>query len=102
MHIEFLRTGGFGGLRLATTVNTDRLPAEQASTVSRLISDAGFFQLPEKLLPPSPMPDRFQYKVTISDPDKTHSIEASDPAIPEALRPLLNYLTTMAMTRKNP
>jgi hypothetical protein len=100
MHIEFVRTGGFAGMRLTTTVDTQDLPSEQGSTLERLISDADFFKLPEKLLPPSPAPDRFEYKVTVSAPDQTHSVVASDPAVPDSLRPLLNYLTTLAMVSK--
>ncbi len=100
MHIEFARTGGFAGIRLATTVDTQELPSEQASTLDRLISDADFFRLPEQLLPASPAPDRFEYKVTIATEDATHSVVVSDPATPESLRPLLNYLTTLAMVSK--
>lgn len=100
MHIDFVRTGGFGGIRLATTVDTQQLPSEQASTLDRLISDADFFKLPEQIRPPSPAPDRFEYKVTIATADATHSVVVSDPATPESLRPLLNYLTTLAMTSR--
>ncbi len=102
MHIEFVRTGGFAGIRLQTTVDTQQLPTEQASTLDRLIAESGFFRLPEQLLPEKPAPDRFQYQVTIAAPDQTHSVEASDPAVPESLRPLLNYLTTLAMVSKKP
>jgi hypothetical protein len=100
MHIEFARTGGFGGIRLATTVDTQELPSEQASTIDRLVSDADFFKLPEKLLPAAPAPDRLEYKVTIATTEETHSVVVSDPATPEKLRPLLNYLTTLAMVSK--
>lgn len=99
MHIEFVRTGGFAGIRLTTTVDTEQLPQEQASTLDRLISDAAFFKLPEKILPQSPAPDRFVYQVTVAA-DQTHSITVSDAAAPEPLRPLLNYLTTLAMVNR--
>ena len=74
MHIEFVRTGGFAGLRLITTVDTQVLPQEQASIVEAMIRDSGFFELPEKLLPPSPSPDRFEYRVTVSTDKESHSI----------------------------
>jgi hypothetical protein len=101
MHIEFARTGGFAGIRLATSVDTTELPSEQASTLDRLISDASFFDLPEKLLPERPVPDRFEYHVTVAGSEQTHSVQVSDAAAPESLRPLLNYLTTLAMVSKN-
>ena len=100
MHIEFTRTGGFAGIRLTTSVNTQDLAAEQASTLDKLVSDAGFFKLPEQLQSESSARDRFQYALTISSGQQTHSITVNDAAAPESLRPLLNYLTTLAMVSK--
>jgi len=100
MHIEFTRTGGFAGVRLTTTVDTRQLPAEQASILDKLISDAGFFGLPEKLLPDSPAPDRFEYQLTVETEQDTHSVVVSEKAAPDSLRPLLSYLTTMAMVSR--
>ncbi len=100
MRIEFARSGGFAGMRLATSVDTEQLPAEQASTLDKLISDAGFFDLPVNLRPAAPAPDRFEYKLTVSTPQKTHSIVVNEAAAPDTLRPLLNYLTTFAMVSK--
>lgn len=100
MHIDFTRTGGFAGLRLTTSLDTEELPAEQASNLDKLISDAHFFELPENIAPDSPKPDRFEYRLTVSDEKKTHSVLVNDSAAPETLRPLLNYLTTMATASK--
>jgi hypothetical protein len=100
MHIEFTRSGGFAGMRLGTSVDTDQLPAEQASTLDRLISEAGFFDLPEKITPTKPAPDRFEYNVTVDSGEKTHSIVVNEKGAPDSLRPLLNYLTTLAMVSR--
>lgn len=100
MRIEFTRTGGFAGMRLTTSVDTADLPAEQVSMLDKLVKDAGFFDLPEKLLPESPKPDRFEYRLTVNEAQESHSIVVSDAAAPESLRPLLNYLTTMAMVSR--
>lgn len=100
MHIQFTRTGGFAGMRLTTDVDTAQLPSEQASMLDKLITDAGFFELPEKLLPDSPAPDRFEYQLTVDAPQQTHSVVVSDAAAPPSLRPLLNYLTTLAMVSR--
>lgn len=101
MQIDFIRTGGITGVRLTTSVDTTQLPPDQAVTLEKLVDDSAFFDLPENLTPPRPMPDRFEYRLTIASAQKTHSIVASDGAVPDALRPLLNYLTTMAMVSKN-
>ena len=102
MHIEFVRSGGFAGMRLTTSVDTDQLPTERASALDKLIADANFFELPEQLLPAGPAPDRFQYKLTVTAPQKNHSVVVSDAVAPETLRPLLDYLTTLAMVSKKP
>lgn len=101
MHIEFSRTGGFAGIRLATSVDTDDLPADQASSLDQLIHDAAFFDLPEKLVPEKPAPDRFEYQLKVVAAKESHSIVVSDAACPQSLRPLLNYLTTLAMVKRN-
>jgi hypothetical protein len=100
MRIDFVRTGGFAGMRLATTVDTEHLPPDQASALNGLVSDADFFKLPEKLLPDRPAPDRFEYTVTVTAVNEIHSVVVSDPMVPDSLRPLLNYLTTMAMVSR--
>jgi hypothetical protein len=100
MHIEFTRSGGFAGMRLVTSVDTEQLPSEQVLTLDKLISDAGFFELPERLAPAAPAPDRFEYHLTVDSAEKTHSIVVNEAAAPDSLRPLLNYLTTLAMVSK--
>ena len=100
MRIDFVRSGGFAGMRLATSVDTEQLPAEQASTLDKLISDAGFFQLPERIMPAAPGPDRYEYQLTVTAPQHTHSVVVNEAAAPDSLRPLLNYLTTLAMVSK--
>jgi hypothetical protein len=102
MRIDFSRTGGIAGMRLTTSVDTTALPPDQAANLQTLIDDAGFFNLPERLVPDKPAPDRFDYRLTVASAQQTHSIEVNDAAAPQSLRPLLNYLTTMAMVRKNP
>ena len=100
MHVEFSRSGGFAGLRLAVSLDTQELPQAQVSAVEAMIRDSGFFGLPEKLLPASPSPDRFEYRLTVSADKESHSIVVSDSLVPDRLRPLLDYLTTLAMTAK--
>jgi len=100
MHIDFTRSGGFAGMRLSCSVDTDHLSPEQATEVEKLIDNAGFFELPEKLVPEQPRPDRFEYRVNVDAGEKQHSITVSDAVAPESLRPLLNYLTTLAIVRR--
>jgi emfourin len=100
MRIDFTRTGGFAGMRLTISVDTQELAPDQASNLTKLVSDAAFFDLPERIMPEAPGPDRFEYMLTIAESKKTHSVLVHDAAAPESLRPLLNYLTTLAMVSK--
>ncbi len=100
MHIDFTRSGGFAGMRLSCSLDTDQLPDDQASELNKLIGDSAFFELPEKMLPEKPQPDRFEYHVNVDAGDKSHAVMVSDAAAPDSLRPLLNYLTTLAIVRR--
>jgi hypothetical protein len=100
MQIEFVRTGGFAGMRLAASIDTQQLEAEQASTLDKMITEAGFFELPEQIKPASPGPDRFEYQVVISSGGMKHSINVSDAVMPDSLRPLIDLITRLAMSSK--
>ncbi len=100
MHIDFTRTGGFAGMRLSCSVDTDQLPADQATELNTLLGNAAFFELPDKIVPDKQQPDRFEYRLNVDAGDKSHSVTVSDAAAPESLRPLLNYLTTLAIVRR--
>jgi emfourin len=98
MHIEFERTGGVGGIRLATSVDTDTLPADESARVRQLVDDAGFFNLPARLKTPAPSADRFEYRLTVRAPERSHTVDVGEGAIPPSLRPLIDWL--MAAARK--
>ena len=100
MKIEFVRTGGFTGLRLAGSFDTDKLQPDQSAMLDKLIHDSGFSNLPEKIKPTSPVPDQFEYRITISSADQTHSVVVGESVVPTGLRPLLDFLTTLTISCK--
>ena len=100
MHIEFVRSGGFAGMRLSASIDSQHLLPEQASTLEKMIADSGFFDLPEQIKPTAPGPDRFEYRVVISSAGQTHSVNVNEAVIPDRLNPLLDFLTTLAMSGK--
>jgi hypothetical protein len=100
MHIEYVRSGGFAGIRLGGSFDTEKLPPEQAATLGKLIDGAGFFRLSEVIKPTSPVPDQFEYRVTISSTEQTHSVVVDESVVPASLRPLLDFLTTLAVSSK--
>ncbi|HEX8918925.1 MAG TPA: protealysin inhibitor emfourin [Chloroflexota bacterium] len=100
MRIQFTRTGGFAGIQLTNSVDTAQLPPDQAAALEKLIGDAGFFDLPERLAPAKPVPDRFEYEVTVTSGEQSHTLVVNDAAAPASLKPLLNYLTTLAIVNR--
>jgi len=101
MHIEFERTGGFAGMRLKAVVQTESLPAAEARELHALIADADFFNLPHVITSPNPGIDQFRYQVTVEKDKQRHTVQTSDVAAPNTLRPLLRRLTVMARASRS-
>jgi hypothetical protein len=99
MRISFERTGGFAGISKKTTVDTDTLPGNEAATLPRLVEVADFFRLPEQIISSNPGSDRFQYKLTVEDNGKQHTVTVSEAALPGTLRPLIEWLQNTAQKR---
>lgn len=98
MRIEFERTGGFMGLVMNATFDTDELPEEDVKALQELLDAAKFFELPA-ILPPPPASagaDNFQYTVSVELEDLVHTVKLGDMSAPSAMQPLLRKLTLMA------
>jgi hypothetical protein len=100
MRINFERTGGFMGMRLAVEVMTEALTPAEADELESLVEGAHFFDLPPVLKPPMEGADRFQYRLTVERGDQNHTVETSENAAPEHLQPLLNRLTEAARSQR--
>ncbi|NDJ21439.1 hypothetical protein GS682_07270 [Nostoc sp. B(2019)] len=92
MRISFERTGGFAGISKKTTFDTATLPPNEAQELPRLVEAADLFKLPERITSPNPQSDRFQYKLTVEDNGKHHTVIVSEAALPGTLRPLIDWL----------
>jgi hypothetical protein len=99
MHIQFERTGGFAGMRLTATIDSDTISPDDAGTLRDLIHAASFFDLPIKSQKAPSGADRFQYKLMVEIDNRRHAIEIDESAVPPSLRPLLNWLTEKAKRR---
>ncbi len=96
MLIHFERTGGFAGMRTSITLDTGSVSLEEARKLQEMVEAAGFFDLPPEFPVPKRGADYFQYKLTVESEGRKHTVEVSEPAIPAALRPLLQSLMTYA------
>lgn len=97
--IKFERTGGFAGMRIATDLKLDELPAEQAQSIQELLDDMDFGELPEHMLDESG-PDQFTYTITVETKKWEHTVVTGDTSAPEKMQELLQLLNRLARTRK--
>jgi hypothetical protein len=101
MLIEFERTGGFAGMRLAATIDTASLQPNEAQVLHDLVVDAGFFDLPAHIERRDKGADRFHYVLTVQASGQQHTIEVGESAISDALRPLIDKLTMLARSGRH-
>lgn len=95
MYIYFERSGGFTGIPMTVTIDSATLSPNQTVQLCQLVEAANFFNLPE-VIPAAPQPDRFQYTITIRQNTQSHTITMGEQAVPNTLRPLLNWLMETA------
>jgi len=98
--IKFERTGGFAGIRIATDLKLDDLPDEQAHTISELLDDLDFGELPEQMMNDANMPDQFTYTITVETKKWEHTVITGDVSAPEKMQELLQLLNRLARTQK--
>ncbi len=94
MRMSFERSGGFAGITMNKALDTANMPENEAQQLRQLVDAADFFRLPSKIASKGPQPDRFQYRLTLEDKGKQHTVEVGEQAVPGTLSPLLEWLTT--------
>ncbi len=99
MKVTFERSGGFAGMLMTATVDTEILSTSEAEQLRQLIQATNFFHLPSKIVSASSQPDRFQYKIIAEDGNRHHTVQVSESVISEQLRSLLDWLTEMARSQ---
>ncbi|MGA2517832.1 MAG: protealysin inhibitor emfourin [Thermodesulfobacteriota bacterium] len=103
LRISVERTGGFAGMVMRTAVDKKDLAPDEALKLHQLIEEADFFNLPREIMPPSRSRDRFQYKLTVEENGRQHTVRVSEEAMPEKLKPLVKWLMERArQSRKAP
>ena len=100
MKVEFCRTGGIAGTRLMATLDTERLPPQEAARLRRLISTACFFDQPISLKSSTSGADRFEYQVTVEEGDRIKKVEIDESCIPRTFQPLIDYLLNSCRARQ--
>ena len=78
------------------TIDTDDLPAEEARELERLVQAAGFFDLPETSPPPRGAADYFEYTISVTSPEQSHTAHLTDPIEDPDVQALVEYLEAKA------
>lgn len=99
MKIAFERTGGFAGLRVSKTIDSQALPQQEQEGLKKMVDDAGFFDLPPAQPTATGGADRFQYKISIDADGRQKTLNVGEAAMPDRLRPLVEYLSSAPATR---
>ncbi len=101
MHIHIERSGGFAGMRITASLNTDSLSPEEAHPIQDMIAAARFFDLPDRIPTGANVADQFYYRLTVQDETRQHTVQVSEASIPSELGPLLEHLMMLARTRRD-
>jgi hypothetical protein len=94
--IRFERTGGFAGLRLAANFDVDELSEDQVRTLTDLLDDLDFAELPDKLSSDSAPSDEFTYTITVESRKWSHTVITGDTPDDEKMHELLEILNRLA------
>jgi hypothetical protein len=92
MRLSLERTGGFAGISKRINVDTNQLSQQQAEELSQLVAAADLFRLPAQMISTNRQVDRFQYQITIEDNGQRHTVTASETALPNTLKTLVEWL----------
>jgi hypothetical protein len=92
--IELVRSGGFAGRTVRSTVDTSTDP--DASWYAEALAGVDLAAL-SGAEPGPPAPDRFHYSLSVEDDDGgSHRLDFAETAVPEGLRPLVDRLVARA------
>ena len=107
MEIEFERGGGFAGIVLRSTINTDKLSPEDRQQIESMISQSSFFSFKSDantgtVSSGGKRPaDYFTYKITIRDDNKIQTVQTTDLTKNIGLKRLVDYLSKKALQNSN-
>jgi hypothetical protein len=103
-YVELVRSGGFAGLTLRSSVDTTADPAVDADA-AWYAEQLAALDLPALAAAPAgePQPDRYRYALSVHDDDGvSHDLEFGETAVPPELHPLLDALVARARAAGHP
>jgi hypothetical protein len=103
-YIELVRSGGFAGLSLRSSVDTSADPTVDAEA-DWFAEQLAALDLPALAAAPAgePQPDRYRYALTVQDDDGVgHDLEFGETAVPPELHRLVDALVARARAAGHP
>ncbi|MBD1821471.1 hypothetical protein H6F51_02940 [Cyanobacteria bacterium FACHB-DQ100] len=91
MRVTLEQSGGFAGLMITKTIDTQNLSPSEAKELEEMVQSSSFFQL-TSVMEAFPQPDRFGYVLTVEMDGRTHSIEMSETNMPESVRSIVKWV----------
>jgi hypothetical protein len=96
VRIQFQMEGGlasFPGLTKPVTIDTEKLPEEEAVRWAQRVQAAGFFDRPAVVgVPARGAADYRRYTITVEDGERRHTVSLTDPVPDAGLQALLAAL----------
>jgi hypothetical protein len=102
MLIQFERTGGFTGLRMKASIDTQSLDPAEAEILANLVRLSDFFNMPGTFITSNERVDQFHYRLTIDKEGHTHTFYADESALPDQIRPLIDHLAAFIRQSRRP
>ena len=97
--INFERTGGFAGIRLAADIELNDLPEDQKHEILELLDDIDFDELSEKTSGTTPIPDGFVYSVSVISKEHEYQVTVGESAVSIEMLKLIEILEGIAKSK---
>lgn len=92
VRVELIRSGGFAGLMRRSCMDTEKLASDDTSELRRIVREIDLRILAGLAGDGEPMPDSFQYELTIIRGRERVSAVLTERQITAELRPLIRLL----------
>jgi len=99
MKVQFVRSGGFANIPLSAAVDTATMSPQEGSEIERLVAAAGFFDLPPTVGDAGAARDTYQYRVTVTTPERERTVAFSG-NLPRGAEELIAFLERAAKARR--
>jgi hypothetical protein len=91
MKLSVVRAGGVSGIVSRTEVASGALKPEDAEALQNKVRESGILDMSAEPSQQRPVPDEFQYELTVEDGDRTHTVRAPEGELPQNVRSLITW-----------